>query len=129
MVVASGIGAVEEVHAGSEVGQRRDDDQVVVVPHHAKGDADPAHLADRGLEGAQEHTLVRVGCEDVPPLVAAAVDVVRGVCGFFARSTRHESTVRAPAAQEGYGAVQKRNELHLVEVWHRNCVPDPGIAL
>jgi hypothetical protein len=70
------VGAVQELHAGGEVGERGLDDEVVVVAHETQGVDLPGVAADCEEEEAQEAAAILVVAVDRVSVHAAGRDVV-----------------------------------------------------
>jgi hypothetical protein len=94
-VEGAGELAVEISHPVGEVGQRRLDDQVIVIAEQAAGVKAPAVAPADTLQDLQEDGAIPVVQEDRRVVVSLRADVVVGaVCEITVR-TSHPSTVTA----------------------------------
>jgi hypothetical protein len=81
--------AVEEFHAGGELGDGCFDDQVVVIVHQAEGVHGPAVDADAEGEQGEKGEPVDVVAEDRAAVDAAGGDVEEAVRERRAKDARH----------------------------------------
>jgi hypothetical protein len=89
LVEGAGVLAVEVTHSLGEVGERRLDDEVVVVAEQAAGVQPPAVAPADPLQQLDEDGAIPVIQEDRRLVVPLRPDVVVGACGEVAVRSSH----------------------------------------
>ncbi len=89
LVEGAGVRAVQVAHPVGEVGKRRLDDQVIVVPHQATGVDAPLVAAPDPAEDVEEDRAVPIVDDDRRMVVSPRPDVVVGTGGEKAARSRH----------------------------------------
>jgi len=97
LVEGAGVLAVEVAHAVGEVGQRRLDEQVVMVAQQAPGVEAPAVSPPDAPQDVEEDSPVPVVLEDRGVVVALRPDVVVGAGGEVAVRASHRGDRSLPA--------------------------------
>jgi hypothetical protein len=104
LVEGAGVRAVQVAHPIGEVGKRRLDDQVIVVPHQTTGVDAPLVAAPDPAEDVQKDRAVPVVDDDWRMVVSPRPDVVVGTGGEEAMRSRHvpdRSRLEAPFEPSG----------------------------
>jgi len=97
-VEVSGVEPLEPLHAPVEVGLRRLDEQVEVVPHEAVGQALPRAALDDVADAVEEPDPIARVEEDRQPHDPAVEDVVDAAGDEWTRRSRHPVD-RTPATR------------------------------
>jgi hypothetical protein len=99
LVEGAGVAAVQVAHSLVQVGGRRFQDEVVVVPHQAADVDAPAVSTFDAPEEMEEHHPVLAVDHDRCVVVPAAPDVVVAAGDELAVGTRHRPTVALPRSR------------------------------
>ena len=99
LVEGTGVAAVQIAHSLVQVGGRRFQDEVVVVPHQAADVDPPAVPAFDAPEEMEEHHPILAVDHDRCVVVPAAPDVVVAAGDEVAVGTPHRPTVAPPRSQ------------------------------
>ena len=99
LVEGAGVAAVQVAHSLVQVGSRRFQDKVVVVPHQAADVDPPAVSAFDAPEEMEEHHPVLAVDDDRCLVVPAAPDVVVAAGDEVAVGTPHRPTVASPRSR------------------------------
>jgi len=125
LVERTGVAAVEVAHAVGEVGERRLDDEVVVVPEQAACVQAPAVAPPDASQDLDEDDPVPVVEEDGSVVVPLRCDVVVGAVGEVALRSSHRGDRTAGEVRPTAGVSLRSRVSHtLVTCQARDAAPN-----